>query len=747
MVSSKDYVSVLEKWIKSTRDYLYTPPDRPGLLCYGTGYDSWGVQTQQKAFSAFAVLAADPSTDENTAGLSRDELYEYSVRMLRFNLETHKTGSYACFNGTKWGNSWISVLGIERMMHGIDALQGRLSENDRGMLRNVMLSEADYLTDCHLVKAGKTENNHPESNIWNGAHLYRTALMYPDCPRIKEYMDKGTSFIVNGISVASDAVSMETAAGKSVSERYAGDNFFETFALNHHGYLNIGYMYICLSNIAILYFEYRLRNLPVPELLLRHVRELWQLVKLSTFPDGRLCRIGGDTRVRYSYCQDYALPAWLMIYDLYGDRECKSFENGWFETVKRETAYNGDGSFLSARCQDLKNISPLYYTRLESDRAATFAMAAYWKRMLEPPVLNNPSKKARDLKEWHDSYHGACVCRGEKRMASWCWKAAEPPQGLCLPVDRSDMAEWRYNFSGRITGQGRFNGQRILFHREYLFEGGFCTVGETEIYSTGFFEGQSDEITGKNIMVFAALPDDTTVIIMEKAVACRRFYINELKGLNCNIPNDIFNGSVRIYRSSKGIRKVKGGNDGKEGTIEFLSPWINIDNRLGIVGLYGSDRFSLCRPPKRQAGLKLSQYESRAISTGLRADELCFPYKKGPLAVEKGETLFDMGCVILAGTGSRKTSLYSKSKVSVVRLEPPDSIRTVMAQGFNGKKYLLTANFGEKEERFSIPLKDSSRAVALTGKEKTETRKDRICISVKPCDIKLFEIARTKEKS
>ena len=62
------YLRCLEPWVKSQEKYLYTIPDRPDLICYGTGYNNWGVQTNQKAFAAFAVLAADPDFDERGQG-------------------------------------------------------------------------------------------------------------------------------------------------------------------------------------------------------------------------------------------------------------------------------------------------------------------------------------------------------------------------------------------------------------------------------------------------------------------------------------------------------------------------------------------------------------------------------------------------------------------------------------------------------------------------------------------------------
>ena len=454
-------------------------------------------------------------------------------------------------------------------MHGIDAVKEHLSDSDRRLLRNVMAYESNWLLDYYYrsrpeekgrVQAGTVENNDPEGNIWCGAHILRTAMMYPDEPRVNEYREKGIRFLVNGISLSSDAHSQEIVSGKPVSEWHIGANFFDSFALNHHRYLNIGYIVICLSNLAMLYFSYRLKGLPVPEFIYRHVESLWNLVKLCTFPDGRLCRIGGDTRIRYCYCQDYVIPVWLMISDLCGDKDCGKFEQGWLDIIRKEMDINGDGSFLSARCNWLAAVSPLYYTRLESDRAATLSMGAYWRRVLK---ISSASKKgnAGILKQfWYDEYHGACLQRGKNRISSFCWKAAQPPQGLCLPADRSDLAEWKCNCAGTVIGLGIVNYQKLINHKEYLFEGGFITAGQTEICSEDFIgEGQKPETVGKHTVIFASLPDDATVLLMQRCVSPgNRVYLKEIKGLLYNVPNDIFNDNVRSYYSEKGFYKSEG---------------------------------------------------------------------------------------------------------------------------------------------------------------------------------------------
>ncbi len=726
MLSYKDYLNLLEKWVVSAKKYLYIPPERPDLICYGTGYsDNWSVQTHLKAFAVFAVLFSIPELDKNKIGMSSEELREISLKMLRFSLESHIEGNYYCFDGKKWGHTWISVLGLERAMHGIDAIKDYLTDSDKILLRKVMISESDWLVDDYYrscpeekgkIQAGLVKNNDPESNIWNGAFLLRTSFMYPDAPRVNEYVNKGIAFLINGISISSDAVSNEIVNGKPVSEWYIGSNFFDTFALNHHGYLNVGYMVICLSNIAILHFSYKLAGLTCPDFVYRHVKELWNVLKLFIFPDGRLCRIGGDTRIRYCYCQDYIIPVLLLILDLYGDEDCEKFEKGWLEILRKEFLYNEDGSFLSKRLKCLSEVSPLYYTRLESDRAVTLSMGAYWRRFLK--IGSGAIKKKKEKyyqKSWYDEYHGVCFNRGKNRIVSFCWLSAQPPQGLCVPLNKSDMAEWRWNCSGMAIGLGRLNYHKILNHKEFVFEGGFITWGSTEIWSDGFLaEGQKAEIIGKHDLVFTALPDDATVLIMQKCVAPNRIFLKEIKGLLYNVPNDIFNDNVRNYYSEKINYKLEG-NKSKEEIIDIYSRWLNIDNVLSIIGVYGSDYFNIYRPGRRQIGLMLSQYEGKVIETGLWVDEICYPYKKGVFSVNPNTVLFDIGCVIITGLSAKDTAKYVEKNVYVPEITPFfEDIRIIMVKGMDNKWYLQVANFSEKELSFTISLKNIKNANSLT---------------------------------
>lgn len=700
------YIECLCRWIPFSRTHFFYPPDRPDLACYGTGYDEWGIQTCQKAFCAYAVLATDPLTDEKATGMTRQELLADAKKQLRFILSAHIVGNYHCLDGRKWGHTWLTSVGTERMMHGVEAIWGQLDSEEKALLRSVLISESDWLTDHYPVLAGRVQNNRPESNIWNGSLLFRTATMYPDTPRAVEYRRKSQSFLINGLSLESDRASDQTYDGDRIRDLYVGDNLFPSFALGHHEYLNLGYMVVSLSHMAMLYYFCKHQGIQPPQALFHHLNEAWSMVRLCMYPDGRLLRIGGDNRVRYCYCQDYLIPTWVFMEEYLGDHACAAWEEGWLKQIHMEMQANGDGSFLSRRCKDLDVISPLYYTRLEADRACALSMGAYWRREggteATSPCLTTGT--------WQDGYHGACFVKSKKRIASWVWGAAERPTGLCLPADSSNLAEWRENLSGQICGYGDSNHQQVIAHYEETFPGGYVTCGITAVESDQFAaEGQLKETLAYKHIACAALPDDQTVLVLQYAKANIRAYLTELKGLFLNIPNDVFNNESRTYYTDNGSLTLHSCPGTKE-TLPLDSKWLNVEDKLGVVVVYGPT-LSIHRPANRQIGIQPAFDAMGSGDVGmLYCDEICSTCQTGRWNVPSGTELLDVGFAVLADANRAQTAQFSQNECQTLSF-PDTDVRGMKVIGANGIEYTFVANFGEKP----ICIDVDGRSISLFG--------------------------------
>lgn len=712
------YLDRLRKWPAAVRPYLYTLPNNPDAACFGPGdHGHWSMQANNTAAAAFAILAVDAQTDWSDASMSRDETLDWALKMIRFNLRSHHAGGGAAADLQTWGHSWISALCLERLAHATDALGDRLPDEDRDLLHRVHLSESDWLLDHYEIVAGLVDDNKPESNIWNGCILHRTARELPDAPRHEEYVEKGTAFLLNGISTPSDATSDAIFAGRPLSEWHVGANMYDNMACNHHRYLNVGYMVICLSNIAMMHFSCRAHGWSIPDGLYHHARELWQVVKACTFEDGRLWRIGGDTRVRYCYCQDYAIPTWLLARDLWADDDVDAFERGWLGILEREAAANPDDRFLSARLAQLEEVSPLYYVRLEGDRAVTLSMGARYHAQLEASGRGETEPgDTTPPTEWRDDYHGSALVRGPKRAASVTWVAARPPQVTCMPPDASDACEWQGNLSPRIAGLGAFNDPKCEPTQNESFPGGWVTTGRIVVHSHQHIsEGETEQDVATIDLACAALPDDRTVVVIQRAFTLGRAVLREVKGLYHQVPNDIFNGSVRRYATEAGSFESRG-CPGTPATVDVEGDWLNVDDTLAVVRAYGPG-LSIHRPADRQIYIKpyLARQHTEKAGGNLYVDEICMGVSTERALYDAGAPLVDVGALVLSGVSAEETEAIVRD----ARPKPVDAggseLRGITCRGGDGAAYTVVANFGTGTARIAIDGSVLTASVSTDG--------------------------------
>jgi hypothetical protein len=696
----------LTSWADFAESSWQDHPSRPGQGWYGTGYNNWGVQTNQKYCGAMAVLSALGPEPRRPRALDR------ALAALRFSLDSHVSGSGACSDGTRWGHTWISALGIERMMHGVALLETHLDSGLSTGLRRVLTSEAEWLAtshrrgDQHGVVGdvwAASGRNAPESNLWNGALMWRAAVRYPDDPRAPTWREQALLMMINGVSVAADADDRRIVDGLPIRQRFRGANFFPHFALDHHGYLNVGYMVICVSNAAMLHFDLKAAGLEAPQALHHHQAELWSVLRRFIFADGRLARIGGDSRVRYAYCQDYLLPALLYAADELGDPNAIELTRRQLDLVAQESAFNGDGSFYGRRLDTLRQKNPYYYTRLESDRACALSMTAAYLPMLgsspspigaDLPVIAGAASETgfEDTVSggWCEPEHGAVLHRSRRRLASFSWRAHGLAQGMCQPPNDGRLAEWQQNLGGRIHLLGdvladhtAMTSRRLLGNTVETFDGGFVTSGAVvEGAELRVAEGWSGADGAISHLAIAALPDDRTMVGLH---LCRagafQVFPRQVHALRLNIPNDLYNDFQRTLATAAGPVSLRSPAPTAQ-AMPLDSRWVNVDNAVGAVAVYGTDSLWLDRSDLRRGGVP----ESIFVET------ICHGCPTEHTAVPAGGTIVDIGWVVLSAASTAETKQVADAATAAIQ----DNLRAVSVTGADGSRYLFAANFSDQ---------------------------------------------------
>jgi len=711
-------LDLLDNWAKASETYWSTIPGHPEWGVYGTGYNGWGVQTTQTYLAAMAALA---HYGNGVPGIDIEWAKDRALAALRFNLASHKSGDFHCTDNTQWGHTWISALGIERMMFGVHLLRPHFSDQDEESLQRVLVSEANWLlTDYHRgkeigIKANQWASdggNDPESNIWNGALLWRVSQMYPFHQNVAAWQERAHCFLINGVSIPDDAQNMKIIAGKPISERFIGANFFPNYALDHHGYLNVGYITICISNAAMLHFDLKLAGLNRPESLDHHQADLWKVLRRMIFSDGRLARIGGDTRVRYAYCQEYLLPALLYAADQFNDGHALDLIKSQLTLIQQEADDAGDGSFYGNRLDKLKKHSLHYYTRLESDRACALGMLLAYRELVESPEEPQQSFENSVRGNWCEPEHGAALHRSETRFASSSWRASGLAQGLCLPPDDGHLAEWENNLAGKVEfanhPQDTKTHRRLENYHIDEFDGGFVTCGSIiEGVDISIAEGWKATDSAIHQIAFAALPDNHTVIGLQHCrMNDRRGYVAQIKGMQFNLPNDLYNNYQRELFTVSGKSTFTSPSPQEE-CISLDSKWANIENRIGLVGLYGADNLAIHRHPERRAGALQSLF----------VEEICFPGITETTLFEAGEIILDVGWTVLSSVDADTTKYFCKAHQKVLLDTEFEDVRAVRIKAADQNEYIMIANFSAVKVLLPITtFSDNMHLIDLTSR-------------------------------
>lgn len=671
-----DYKALMQPFCEFARQNIRAVDDN--VSYYGTGEAAhWAVQSNFNVAGGLAVLG-EATGDQ--------DLLELGLKLFRYNMECHKTGSRMSEGNHQWGGSWITVLGLERMVMGQLVLEKYLTDDEREAFKRLRLYEADWLLESMEVVAAMdntTGKNKPESNYWNGSFLFRTAMDYPDCPNRERYLEKSRSFLLNAISHPLDAASVTKYGGRELRDWHVGFNFTPNYSLDHHGYMNVGYSVVTLSQAAYLYFYCKERKWDFPAEGLLHLKDLWNVVKKMIFPDGRLIRIGGDTRARYCYCQMYLLPVLLMMEDLYGESESAAWEKGMLELLKAERKYNADGSFFGSRLADMRYQSYYYYVRLESDPFAVLAMGLAVRSKYDLPQEEKISL-AEEI-TWSDDFHVADLIRNEQSVRSMVRRAGEGPMALAVPTNESNLAEWTGNGFTQIQNHFVLPISTAGFHKS--FPGGFVSSGSTEYEEKncwGEGEGMFRNIVAVSQSACAALPDGKTMLVLEKVTACKAFNPISWRGIGWKVPNDQLNNEARIYRGENfelKLNKLSG-----KGAIETNSRWLNVDDKLTLLLGYGADSLKIYAPAERLAIIK----NARAMSS-LYVEEICSRVEKDITCFwQTGEVLSDTGYAAIAGITAGESADY---KLQQLTTDNPD-LRVVEFTADNGRKWQFAANFG-----------------------------------------------------
>jgi hypothetical protein len=580
-----DYMVLLERvplWAE--KGWRPVPNQGADVAVFGQGDDDENsLRSLGNLLFVYAFLATAPDYDAQVSGVPRQHLRERALCGLRYMTRSHVTGDLTCLNGKRWGNHWQSAWWTGKLAAAAHLLWSDLGAADRTRIEQVVTHEADR----HLPRkapGGEFGNTRSEENAWDAEVLTWAASLFPAHPNAPAWQAKAREFMVNTLSVRADRLDGRLVDGRPVREQVYTVNVHDDFTIENHGAYQFCYMACPLHSLAWSYYACLATGRPPPEALFHHVGDVWEVIRGTYLYDSRFAYLGGKDWARYVYGLYFIMPALVMLQQQFGDRDARLIERERFRLFEWEQRQHGDGGLFSGRFTH--NTMSGWPHEYETDAMALLALCARLHGDRPPLPAADPDDLQRRLAgvrfspdcEW-------AYARSPRAFASFSWRLLEKgwSMGLFVPAGGDHLAEWgRNNLSGVFLRGDREATSGKARHTEQQGPLCFATTGEVP-----FSPSPTTPPDLVQTLSFIALPEHGLALVIDRAVAQADLALDGQRPLNLHLPNDIFNGNRRTLYSAEGEHKLTGVG-GSAGVLRIASPWLNVDQTLGLVSEPGT---------------------------------------------------------------------------------------------------------------------------------------------------------------
>lgn len=685
--SASDYMRILERFpMYGERGWHANYLDNPDIGYFGDPtHGEMGLRAMGNYIFVMALLATDPAYDPKPSGVSRETVLARARACLAYMTRSHATGDLVCADGFQWGNHWQSAWWTAKMAAGARLLWPHLTPEERESVERVVVHEADR--HLHRVPpSGMTSDTKSEENGWDTEVIAWAIGLFPKHPNSAAWRTKLSEFCMNTLSAPQDKNDTTVVDGKPVKDWVVSTNIHEDFTIENHGAYHFCYMACPLHSLAWGFEGLVGGGQEPPDALFHHYRDVWRWVKRTYVGEGRFAYLSGKDWPRYAYGLSFILPAIVLAQIEYDDADARRVEIDRIAKLEHEQLINADGSFYGGRFT--RNVLEDRLAEYETDTYANLGLCYLLHKHHKAPVAPSPNALRKHLAgSWSSPGSAWAFGRSDKLFASFSWRYLHGirPVGLFIPAGCADMAEWMPN---QLIGQFDIAGvdarKAKLQHAAGTFKGGFSTTGEiTHCDSSG------NPLVRQQIS-YTALTNEGIAVVIERAVAAAPIKVRASRGLNMALGNDIFNGSVRrVFCKGSGFDLPGAKN---LGTVEAAdpvansaqatprpvqSPWLNIDDRLGIALLRG-DSFTVHDTSGRNSPWGSIQYD--VISA----------LNEGERALDAGGMVMDSALMFTAGDS--KTTAVTSASAAVVNIAGNPGVRCVLLKAPSGKRYLVAAN-------------------------------------------------------
>lgn len=610
-------------------------------------------------------------------GVTWDNVKDMAVKSLVFGYSTHKANKFKITsNNAYWGsvstsdNVWESSLWAMSLAYSSYFLRDELTEEQKGYVYNMIKAECNYELG-RSIPTGYAGDTKSEENGWEADILACALGLYPDDELAPRWFARLREFAVNSYSQADDAADatvIDPAYDETtVKDLFRGKNLYDDYTLQNHNYFHTSYQNVVMqelgeAHLAMLLFQGENPKWTTRALMHNNQKVMDEVLCWLALADGELAMPNGNDWSMFLYDQitSYATAACFLR-----DPDALMLENMAYKYVKARQSTTDDGSWL-----------------LNSDIGPR-RMGVQGHRVMMTYLMHEMASTA-DLQpsSWDDfsSRHEAArlftsqnIVRSntKDRFTVFSWSNGLKSYTGYIAANNPDrnkiIAPYKANNTGNILGWYTVSGKGTNATPDvngiYNLRGNSYTMNGSLL---------TNDNTLRNSFALYATPGNAFIYVDYVTGNASGTITREQGGLMA-VSTDCFTRSQRTLYYKGGRRQT----DGSEFT-EFKSPWVNIDNSVGIVVPDEENRMA---------------FGDRAQSNSIDMAKIYPSYSAQSRTFKQGDVVDRRHIVYYSNVDSMATAtLYRRTRGLADVL--PEGWNGVIAADPDSAAYLLLSRFG-----------------------------------------------------
>ena len=615
-------------------------------------------------------------------GVTWTDVEDMAMQSLVFAYSTHKANRLkVCRGGNYWGSTgkddcvWESSLWAMSVAYSAYFQWDRLSEEQRGYIYALLRAECNYELE-RSIPTGYDADSKAEENGWEADVLAATLGLFPDDEMAPQWFARLREFAINSYSHMSDATDTTVIDPEydatTVADLYRGPNLYDDYTLQNHDLFHTSYQNVVMQELGEAALALRMFQQGVSggvrwqtNALMHHNREVMsEVLNWLALADGELAMPNGNDWSLFLFDQitSYATMACFLR-----DADALMLENMAYKYIKARQRTTPDGSWLLNADVGARRMG------VQAHRV----MMTWLMHEMMPTADLTPTKWS----DFNARYAAAKVfdsqnivrAATEDRFTCFSWSRGLRSYTGYIAANSPDknkiIVPYRANNTGNLLGWYTVEGRRTdavpVVSGVYALSGNSYTMnGELSTNEGALNNRFSISSTAGNAVIYL----DYVTANTEATIT------SEQGGLLAISVDPLMREAREIY--SKQYDSEPQVVNSQVSTLSFNSPWVNIDNALGVV--------SMSAPAMA--------FGDRSLSNSIYTAKLYGSYSTERRAVAPRQVV-DRRHIIYYSNVDAATTERMASELQVLTDVVPQGWNGVIAPDPDDTHHLLLSNF------------------------------------------------------